>query len=97
LENVVLEGNNARVILHKRTVECTTIFKQVIDLMGLISWSNQTLEDLRLKIQSLNDEATKALDPLEQQEKYDKIHQLYNDMNTLFKTLVVAKKELREF
>jgi hypothetical protein len=68
LEKVVLEGNNARVTLHKKTVECTTIFKEVSDWMGVISARcNQTLEDLCLKIQSLNEEVAKALDPLEQQ------------------------------
>jgi hypothetical protein len=27
LERVVLEGNDARDMLHKKTIECTTIFK----------------------------------------------------------------------
>jgi hypothetical protein len=47
LEKVVLEGNNARVTLHKRTAECKTIFKEVSDWMGIISRCNQTWEDMR--------------------------------------------------
>ena len=61
-----MEGNNARVTLHKRTAECITIFKEFSDWMGIISRRNQTLEDLRLQIQSLNEEVTNTLDPLEQ-------------------------------
>jgi hypothetical protein len=94
LEKVVLEGNNARITLHKNYVECTTIFKEINDWMGVISWCNQTLEDLHLKIQSLNEEATKALDPLEQQVKFDEIQQVDNDLNALFEAQIVAKKEL---
>jgi hypothetical protein len=94
LEKVVLEGNNARVTLHKRTAECTTIFKEVSDWMGIISRCNQTLEDLCLQIQSLNEEATNTMDPLEQQEKFDKIQQADNDLSALFEAQTVAKKEL---
>ena len=97
LEKVVLEGNNARVTFHKRIVECTTIFKEVSDWMGIISRCNQTLEDLRLKIQSLNEEVSNTMDPLEQQEKFDKIQQVNNDLNALFEAQTMANKELREF
>jgi hypothetical protein len=73
MEKIVLEGNNARATLHKQTVECTKIFREVRDCMGIISRHNQTLEGLRVKIQGLNEEATNTLDLLEQQEKLDKI------------------------
>jgi hypothetical protein len=53
MEKIVLEGNNARETLHKRTVECTKIFREVSDWMGIISRCNQTLEDLCVNIQSL--------------------------------------------
>jgi hypothetical protein len=65
--------------------------------MGIISRHNQTLEDLCMKIQSLNEEATNTLDPLEQQEKFDKIQQADNDLNVLYEAQTVAKKELQEF
>jgi hypothetical protein len=94
LEKVVLEGNNAIITLHKKTMECTTIFKEISDWMGVISWCNQTLEDLCSKIQSLNEEAAKSLDPLEQQAKFDEIQQVDNDLNALFEAQTVAKKEL---
>jgi hypothetical protein len=55
------------------------------------------LEDLRLKIQSPNEEATNTLDPLEQQAQFDKIQQADNDLNAQFEAQTVAKKELREF
>jgi hypothetical protein len=76
LERVVLEGNDARDVLHKKTVECTTIFKEVSDWMGVITRCNQALEELCMKIQTLNEEASKAQDPLEQQEKFDEIQQV---------------------
>jgi hypothetical protein len=44
LERVFLEGNDARDLLHKNTVECTTIFKEVNDWMGVITHRNQELE-----------------------------------------------------
>jgi hypothetical protein len=47
-----------------------------------------------VKIQSLNEEATNTLDPLEQQEKFDKIQQVDNDLNALYEAQTVAKKEL---
>jgi hypothetical protein len=37
MERVVLEGNNARETLHKKTAECTKIFWEVSDWMGIIS------------------------------------------------------------
>ena len=65
--------------------------------MGIISRHNQTLKDLRVKIQSLNEEATNTLDLLEQQEKFDKIQQADNDLKALYEAQTMAKKELREF
>jgi hypothetical protein len=62
--------------------------------MGIISRRNQTLEDLCMKIQLLNEEASNALDPLEQQEKFDKIQQEDNDLNALYQAQTVDKKEL---
>jgi hypothetical protein len=97
MEKIVLEGNNARENLHKWTVECTKIFREVSDWMGIISRCNHTLEDLRTKIQSLNAEATNTLDPLEQQAKFDKIQQADNELNALYEAQTVAKKELCEF
>jgi hypothetical protein len=44
LERVVLEGNDARALLHKKMVECTTIFKELSDWMGVITHRNQALE-----------------------------------------------------
>jgi hypothetical protein len=49
------------------------------------------------KIQSLNEEVSITLDPLEQQEKFDKIQQEDNELNALFEAQSVAKKELWEF
>jgi hypothetical protein len=46
MEKVVLEGNNARAALHKHTNECTRIFREVNDWMGIIARCNQTLEDV---------------------------------------------------
>jgi hypothetical protein len=94
MEKIVLEGNNARETLHKQTVECTKIFREVSDWMGIISRHNHTLEDLCMKIQSLNAEATNTLDPLEQQEKFDKIQQADNELNALYEAQTIAKKEL---
>jgi hypothetical protein len=65
--------------------------------MGIISWCNQTLEDLHVKVQSLSEEATITLDPLEQQEKFDQIQQTDNELNALYEAQSVAKRELREF
>jgi hypothetical protein len=47
---------------------------------------------LNLKIQSLNEEATKSLDPLEQQENFEEIQQVDNDLNALFESQTMAKK-----
>jgi hypothetical protein len=94
MEKIVLKGNNARETLHKQTVECTKIFKEVRDWMGIISRCNHTLEDLRMKIQSLNEEEKNDLDPLEQQEKFDKIQQTDNDLNALYEAQTMSKKEL---
>jgi hypothetical protein len=53
-----------------------------------------TMENLRVKIQYLNEEPANTLDPLEQQEKFDKIQQADNDLNALYEAQNVAKKEL---
>jgi hypothetical protein len=65
MEKVVLEGNNAREELHKRTIECRKIFHEVSDSMGIIVRRNKTLEDLHARIQFLNEEVAVAMDPLE--------------------------------
>jgi hypothetical protein len=52
---------------------------------------------LRTRIHTLNDEATKARDPLEQQAKFDEMQQANNSLNALFEAQTVAKKELRYF
>jgi hypothetical protein len=36
LEKIVLEANDARDVMHKKTIECTTILKEVNDWMGVI-------------------------------------------------------------
>jgi hypothetical protein len=71
LKRVFVEGNDARVLLHKKTVECTTIFNEVSEWMGVITHHNQALEDLRIIIHTLNEKATKTHDPLEQEENFD--------------------------
>ena len=40
MEKIVLEGNNARETLHKRTTECINIFREVSDWMGIIAMCN---------------------------------------------------------
>jgi hypothetical protein len=97
MHKIILEGNNAREILHKRTTKCTKIFREVSDWMGIISRCNQTLEDLHVKIQSFHEEETNTLDLLEQQEKFDKIQHANNDLNALYEAQTMAKKEIREF
>jgi hypothetical protein len=73
------------------------IFHEVSDWMGIIARCNQTLEDVRARIQFLNEEVAVTMDPLEQQEKFDQIQQADNELNTLFEAQSVAKKELHEF
>jgi hypothetical protein len=73
MEKVVLEGNSARSTLYKRTTECTKIFHEVSDWMGIITRRNQTLEDVDAIIQLLNEEVAVTMDPLKQQEKFDQI------------------------
>jgi hypothetical protein len=94
MEKIILEGNNARATLHKRTVECTKIFIEVSDWMGIISRHNQTLEELHVNIQSLSEEEANTLDLLEQQDKFDKIHQADNDLNALYEAQPMDTKEL---
>jgi hypothetical protein len=52
---------------------------------------------LRTRIHTLNDEATKARDPLEQQAQFDEMQQANNSLNALFEAQTIAKKELRYF
>jgi hypothetical protein len=84
MDKIVLEGNNSRATLHKCTTEYTKILRKVSDWVGIISRHNQTLEDVRTRIQVLNDEVATTMDPLEQQENFDHIHQAYNELNALF-------------
>ena len=73
MDKIVLEGNNARATLHKRTIECTKIFQEVSDWMGIIVRRNQTLEDMSKRIQFLKEEVAFTMHLLEQQEKFDQI------------------------
>jgi hypothetical protein len=50
-----------------------------------------------VKIQLLNEEVDNTLDPLEHQDKFDKMQQADNDLNALYEAQTVAKKELQEF
>jgi hypothetical protein len=97
MEKIVLEGNNARATLHKCTTECTKIFREVSDWMGIIARHNQTLEDVCTRIQLLNEEVVATMDPLEQQQKFDQIQQVDNELNALFEAQSIAKKELCDF
>jgi hypothetical protein len=97
MDKIVLEGNNARATLHKRTIECTKIFQEVSDWMGIIVRRNQTLEDMSERIQFLKEEVSFTMHPLEQQEKFDKIQQVDNELNALFEVQSIAKKEMHEF
>jgi hypothetical protein len=92
-----MEGNNARYVLHKKTVEYTTIFMEFNDWMGLITRCNQALEKLRMKIQTLNEEGATTHDPLAHQENFDEIQHANNTFNALFEAQTMAKKGLRSF
>jgi hypothetical protein len=37
MHRIILQGNNARAALHKQTADCTRIFKEVSDWMGIIA------------------------------------------------------------
>jgi phage-related tail protein len=89
-----LQGNNARVALHKHTTDYTKIFREVSDWMGIIARWNQVLEEMHTKIQVLNEEVAETMDPMEKQQKFDQIQQADNELNTLYKAQSVAKKEL---
>jgi hypothetical protein len=67
MEKIVLEGNNDRATLHKRTTNCTKIFREFSDWMGIIARHNRTLDDMHTIIQVLNEEVVATMDPLEQQ------------------------------
>jgi hypothetical protein len=55
------------------------------------------LEEVRTKIQVLNEEVAATMDPIEKQQKFDQIQQADNELNTLFEAQSVAKKELHDF
>jgi hypothetical protein len=97
MQKIVLQGNNARATLHKHTVECKLIFREVSDWMGIITRHNQVLEEVRTKIQVLNEEVSPTMDPMEQHHKFDQIQQVDNELNALFEAQSVAKKEMRDF
>jgi hypothetical protein len=97
MEKIVLEGNNAREALHKHTNECTKIFREVSDWMGIIARHNEVLEDVRTKIQVLNEEVAAMMDPLEQQQKFEQIQQADNELNALFEAQSIENKELHNF
>jgi hypothetical protein len=59
--------------LHKHTTDCTKIFKEVSDYMGIISRWDQVLEEVHTNIQVLNEEVVVTMDPMEQQQKFDQI------------------------
>jgi hypothetical protein len=37
MQKIILQGNNARAALHKHTMDCTKIFREVSDWMGIIA------------------------------------------------------------
>jgi hypothetical protein len=94
MQKIVLQGNNARATLHKHTMDCTKIFREVSDWMGIIARWNQVLEEVHTKIQVLNEEVAVTMDPMEQQQKFDQIQQADNELNTLYEAQSIAKKEL---
>jgi uncharacterized protein YoxC len=65
--------------------------------MGIIARCNQVLEDVFTKIQVLNDEFSATMDLLEQQQKFNQIQHVENELNALFEARSVEKKELHEF
>ena len=84
MEKIVLEGNNAQAAPHQCITECTKIFREVSDWMGIIARHNQTLEDVHARIKLLNEEVVVTMDPLEKQDKFDQIQQAHNELNTRF-------------
>jgi len=46
--------------------------------MGIIAKRNQTLEDMCVRIQLLNEEVAVTMDPLKKQEKFDQMQQVGN-------------------
>jgi hypothetical protein len=97
MDNILLEANNSQATLHKHTTECTNIFREVSDWMGIIARCKQVLEDVRTKIHVLNEEVAAMMNPLEKQQKFDQIQQVDNELNYLFEAQSIAKKELRDF
>jgi uncharacterized protein YoxC len=65
--------------------------------MGIIARCKKVLEDVRTKIQVLNDEFSATMDLLEQQQKFNQIQHVENELNALFEARSVEKKELHDF
>jgi hypothetical protein len=94
MHRIIFQGNNGRVALHKQTADCTRIFKEVSDWMGIITCQNQVLEEACTNIQVLNEEVMVTMDPIEQQQKFDQIQQVENELNSLYKAQSIVKKDL---
>jgi hypothetical protein len=54
-------------------MDCTKIFKEVNEWMGIIARQNKVLEEVHINIQVLNEEVTATMDPMEKQQKFDQI------------------------
>jgi len=52
--------------------------------MAIIARCNQVLEEVRKKIQVLNEEVAATMDPMEKQQKFNQIQQADNELNALF-------------
>jgi hypothetical protein len=52
---------------------------------------------VRTKIHVLNEEVSATMHPMAQQQKFDQIQQVDNELNALFEAQSVAKKELHNF
>jgi hypothetical protein len=73
MQKIILQGNDARATMHKHTAECTKTFMEFNDWMGIMARRNQVLEDVRTRIQVLNEEVAATIDPMEQQQKFYQI------------------------
>ena len=65
--------------------------------MGLLVHRHNPIEDLRAKIQPMNDQAISLTNPIEQQKKYVKIQYANDKMDSLHEALTTTKKTLWEF
>jgi len=84
MKKIILQGNNTWVALHKHTSDCTKIFREVSDWMGIIARQNHVLEEVHTKIQVMTEEVAATMDPMEQQQKFDQMQQANNELNTLY-------------